>query len=74
MVIYLRFLNSPKSGVGALCSRSAVLGAIMNVQINMGDLEDKAWGDQVLSECASLTSKAEECEAEVRKLVAEKIG
>ncbi|MDG1780679.1 MAG: glutamate formimidoyltransferase [Flavobacteriales bacterium] len=62
------------AGVGALCSRSAVLGAIMNVQINMGDLEDKAWGDQVLSECASLTSKAEECEAEVRKLVAEKIG
>lgn len=62
------------AGVGALCSRSAVLGAIMNVQINMGDLEDKAWGDQVLSECTSLTSKAEECEAEVRKLVAEKIG
>jgi glutamate formiminotransferase/formiminotetrahydrofolate cyclodeaminase len=62
------------AGVGALCSRSAVLGAVMNVQINMVDLEDKVWGNQVLSECKALAEKTESVENEVRKRVAEKVA
>jgi len=62
------------AGVGALCSRSAVLGAVMNVQINMADLEDKVWGNQVLSECKALAEKTESVESEVRKRVAEKVA
>jgi formiminotetrahydrofolate cyclodeaminase len=57
-----------------LCSRSAVLGAVMNVQINMVDLEDKVWGNQVLSECKALAEKTESVENEVRKRVAEKVA
>ncbi|MFG0251284.1 MAG: glutamate formimidoyltransferase [Phycisphaerales bacterium JB038] len=37
------------AGVGALCARTAVMGAYLNVRINCKDLEDKAWVDDILA-------------------------
>ena len=62
------------AGVGALCARTAVLGAIMNVKINAGELEDKSYVDQVLSECQGLEEKAEQVEKKIRNKVREVIG
>lgn len=62
------------SGVGAMCARTGVLGAIMNVKINAADLNDKTYVNKVLSECAEMEERAEELEQNIRKIVAEKIG
>ena len=36
------------AGVGALCARTAVIGAFLNVKINCGDCEDKAFVEDIL--------------------------
>ncbi|MFT4665887.1 MAG: glutamate formiminotransferase/formiminotetrahydrofolate cyclodeaminase [Polaribacter sp.] len=62
------------AGVGALCARTAVHGAFMNVKINTADLEDKKYVAKVLRDGKKLASKADKLEKEVAKLVAAKIG
>jgi len=62
------------AGVGALCARTAVLGAVMNVKINAGGLDDKAYVEATLAECARLTAAAEAAEGEIRALVEKVIG
>lgn len=57
------------AGVGAMCARTAVLGAVMNVKINTGDLEDKAYVEEVLKESADIVAKAEQIEQEVRTII-----
>jgi glutamate formiminotransferase/formiminotetrahydrofolate cyclodeaminase len=37
------------AGVGALCARSAVMGAFMNVRINASGYDDKSFVDDVLA-------------------------
>src|ERR1700754_2467073 len=37
------------AGVGALCARSAVLGAFMNVRINAGSYDDKIFVKEILA-------------------------
>lgn len=59
------------AGVGALCARTAVIGAAMNVQVNTGDLEDAAYSAKALDEAAELIAKAETLEKEVREIVQE---
>ncbi|MFK7756709.1 MAG: glutamate formimidoyltransferase [Flavobacteriales bacterium] len=61
------------AGVGAMCARTGVLGAIMNVKINAGDLEDKAYVTKVLAECKEMEDRAMEVETKVRSLVEKKI-
>lgn len=58
------------AGVGALCARTAVLGAVMNMRINAVDLDDKAWADEVLDRGAELESTAEASEKRIRETVA----
>lgn len=41
-------------GVGALCARTAIEGAWMNVQINLPGLKDKKWGEEKKSEADTL--------------------
>ena len=57
------------AGVGIMCARTAVLGAIMNVKINMADLHDKEFVSKITIECDRMTAEAEVKEREVRALV-----
>ncbi|MBD5390109.1 glutamate formimidoyltransferase [bacterium] len=62
------------AGVGALCARSAVLGAHLNVQINASSLKDEAFKKDILAKAADIAKRAEAREAEILKIVASKIG
>lgn len=61
------------AGVGALCARAAVRGAYLNVQINVGDLEDKAFSEDVLSRGKEMLDQAETKEREILAIVEEKM-
>ncbi len=62
------------AGVGALCARSAVIGAYMNVRINATGYNDKAFVTDIIAKGAAIESRAVALEAEIIKLVNEKIG
>lgn len=62
------------AGVGALCARTAVRGAFMNVRINASGVEDKAFVNELLQKGADLEQKAEALEIEIVKIVDKKIG
>ena len=53
------------AGVGAMCLRTAVLGAVLNARINCGDLKDKAYVDQIHARCADLVASATRQESEI---------
>jgi glutamate formiminotransferase/formiminotetrahydrofolate cyclodeaminase len=61
------------AGVGALCGRTAVLGAFMNVKINTGSLDDKTFVEQVLARGNEIQEKAIALETEIRAMVDKKI-
>jgi len=61
-------------GVAALCARSAVMGAYLNVQINAAGLRDESWADDILSRGQSIQEEAIKREQEVLAMVREKIG
>ena len=62
------------AGVGALCARSAVMGAHLNVKINASSLKDEAFKQDILARAAAVEAKALAEEAEILKMVNEKIG
>lgn len=62
------------AGVGALCARSAVIGAYMNVRINATSYDDKAFVTDIIARGAAIESKTMALETEILKLVNEKIG
>jgi glutamate formiminotransferase/formiminotetrahydrofolate cyclodeaminase len=61
-------------GVGALAARSAVMGAHLNVKINASSLKDEAFKNDILAKAAELEDRAIQEEAEIIKIVNEKIG
>ncbi len=61
-------------GVGALAARSAVMGAHLNVKINASSLKDEAFKNDILAKAADLEARAIKEEAEIIKIVNEKIG
>lgn len=61
------------AGVGALCARSAVLGAHLNVRINSPALEDKAYVARVLAEADQIARSAQAREVEILKIVEGKL-
>jgi glutamate formiminotransferase/formiminotetrahydrofolate cyclodeaminase len=61
------------AGVGALCARTAVHGAYLNVRINAAGLSDKAFAEDILKKATDLLQKAREKEAEILALVEGKI-
>jgi glutamate formiminotransferase/formiminotetrahydrofolate cyclodeaminase len=61
------------AGVGALCARSAVIGAHLNVKINAASLKDKAVVDAILAEAAEIEKAAIAEEQALLKMVEEKI-
>lgn len=62
------------AGVGALCVRSAVMGAFMNVRINAAGFNDKQYVAEIVTEGKAIEDKTIAMEAEILKLVNEKIG
>ncbi|MFM7731608.1 MAG: cyclodeaminase/cyclohydrolase family protein, partial [Flavobacteriales bacterium] len=50
------------AGVGALCARTAVLGAVMNVRINAQGIEDREFVERCLQEAQTLEQEAEMAE------------
>lgn len=62
------------AGVGALCARSAVMGAFMNVRINAAGYDDAAYVKEIIAKGQDIQQKTIELEKEILALVDEKIG
>ncbi|HWY37757.1 MAG TPA: glutamate formimidoyltransferase [Bacteroidia bacterium] len=62
------------AGVGALCARSAVMGAFMNVRINAAGYDDKMFVKEIIIKGREIEDKTIALEAAILKVVNEKIG
>lgn len=62
------------AGVGALCIRTAVFGAYMNVKVNMADLKDEVWKKEMLTKSENIYLKTIEKDKELFNLVNESIS
>lgn len=62
------------AGVGALCARTAIRGAYLNVRINLKDLDDPAAAERFVREGARIEAEAERIEREVLGLLEGKLG
>ena len=62
------------AGVGALCARSAVMGAFMNVRINASGFDDKAFVSEIIAKGKDIENKTIALETEILKTVNDKIG
>ncbi|MBN1416884.1 MAG: glutamate formimidoyltransferase [Bacteroidales bacterium] len=61
------------AGVGALCARTAVKGAYLNVKINASGLDDKEYVKKILEEGYRIETSAEQKEEEILRILADKI-
>ena len=61
------------AGVGALCARTAVIGAYFNVRINAKDIKDKKFAAKILSDAKNIYEKAIALEQEMMAIVDAKI-
>jgi glutamate formiminotransferase/formiminotetrahydrofolate cyclodeaminase len=61
------------AGVGALCARSAVRGAFLNVKINAAGLKDRAFAAGIVSRGSEIEQRAAGLEAEILAIVNKKI-
>ena len=62
------------AGVGAMCLRTAVLGAILNARVNTADLNDTAFVSSTLTRCSELLSSTKSREAAILARVDELLG
>lgn len=62
------------AGVGALCIRSAVMGAFMNVRINASGYNDKVYVNDIIAKGKAIEDAVIAKETEVLQIVNEKIG
>jgi len=61
------------AGVGALCARTAVIGAFLNVKINCKDFDDTAFITDIITKGEVLVEKAVAKEAEILETIHKKI-
>ena len=61
------------AGVGALCARTAIRGAFLNVKINCSDCEDKKFVNSILEKGQNLIDKALKLENEIMEITESKI-
>lgn len=61
------------AGVAALCARSAIMGAFLNVKINCANVDDKAYVERMLTQGNEIQQQAMEREREILEIVAGKI-
>jgi glutamate formiminotransferase/formiminotetrahydrofolate cyclodeaminase len=57
------------AGVGALCARSAVIGAYMNVRINAAELKDEAFKKEILAKAEKIKNDAIKEEEAILKII-----
>lgn len=57
------------AGVAALAARAGVRGAIYNVKINLGEITDRPWVEELRSNLSSLLDQADRIAAEVDAIV-----
>ena len=62
------------AGVGALCARTAVMGAFMNVRINAAGYDDKVYVNEMITKGKEIENAVIAAEAAILKIVNEKIG
>ena len=62
------------AGVGALCARTAVYGAYLNVRINASSLTDKTFATDILNKAYTILQETQAKETEILKLVESRIG
>ena len=62
------------AGVGALCARTAVMGAFMNVRINTTGYNDKKFVEDVLNRGREIENKTIALENDILKIVNDKLG
>lgn len=62
------------AGVGALCARSAVMGAFLNVRINASGFDDKIFVAEIIAKGNEIERSTIALEIEILKIVNEKIG
>ena len=65
--------SASDAGVGALCARTAVKGAFMNVKINAAGIDDHAFVTNLLEKGAAIEKMADEKEREIVTIVEQKI-
>lgn len=66
--------SASDAGVGALCARSAVMGAYLNVKINAAGLKDREFAEDIIARGAEIERRAIEAESEIMSIVNGKIG
>lgn len=57
--------SASDAGVGALCARAAVHGALLNVQTNVSGLDDKNFANDILQKAIKMAQQADEWEQEI---------
>lgn len=62
------------AGVGALCARSAVMGAFMNVRINASGYDDKNYVNDIIAKGKKIENDTMTLEREILDIVNKKIG
>ena len=71
-------LGNPNSisdaGVAALCIRTAVMGAFLNVKINCKDLKDKKFVSRILKKGKVIVNDTKRIEAEILELVEKQLN
>jgi glutamate formiminotransferase/formiminotetrahydrofolate cyclodeaminase len=65
--------SASDAGVGALCARTAVYGAYLNVRINASGLDDKAYAEEKIKAGKELLDKSMQLEKEILTIVEGKI-
>ena len=61
------------AAVGALCIRTAIYGAYLNVKINASGLKDKVLSAKFIDEANDILEKAKAEETEILRLTEEKM-
>ncbi|HMT53384.1 MAG TPA: glutamate formimidoyltransferase [Saprospiraceae bacterium] len=62
------------AGVGALCARTAVEGAALNVKINCSGFDDKAYVADALAQADNMLQQAKKMEREIIEIVEKLVG
>ena len=61
------------AGVGALCIRTCVLGAALNVKVNAASLKDKTYADRVIAFANEASAQAQQMETDILGMVEQRV-